>query len=265
MSTFQRTALIRALMVAALAVTGLTTLGSAARAETTERCGPPMNQGGDHPRHRGHGPSDGMRFGGEEGGYCYPSYDGWKPTPDRGGHVDEPQSDGDPSSDHATCRSGHSCSVSPPAGADSRFTVEASGGDRQARLFGTTNGGDRPNCPDYAERNADWLQFGFTEPARGAAWSKVVSMTERRSLEQGAALQLRDAMQICFAAPYSFNTRDGYGLGRDGSDYVGVLPDCSASSGPCLARREIVQAGDGYTVRFTFRIPANALDPKALG
>jgi hypothetical protein len=145
-----------------------------------------------------------------------------------------------------------------------RGWAEASGGGRQTQLLGTTNGGGRPDCPDYAERNADWVQFGFTEASRGASWSKTVAMTQRQTMEQGAAMQLANAMQICFAAPYSFGTRDGYGLGRDGSDYVGVLPNCG-SGGPCVSRREVVRTGDGWTVRFSFRIPANALDPKALG
>jgi hypothetical protein len=109
------------------------------------------------------------------------------------------------------------------------------------------------------------VQFGFTAARAGAGWSKTLSMTERQTMGRGDAAQLADAIQICFAAPYSFRTRAGYGLGRDGSDYVGVLPDCASTGGPCLSRRAVVRAGDGWTVRFTFRIPANALDPKALG
>jgi hypothetical protein len=236
----------RALLVGALALAGLGVVESAAQAVVVDRCGradhctPP---GGDP----GHWPPHGDD-GGEHG---YPD----------GPAVD----DGDASTDSADCDPGHSCSVSPPAGADSRFRIDAAGGERRAQLFGTTNGGSRPDCPDYTERNTDWVQFGFTSPRAGAGWSKTLSMTQRQTMGRGDAARLADAMQICFAAPYSFRTRSGYELGRDGSDYLGVLPDCASSTGPCLSRRRVVRAGDGWTVRLTFRIPANALDPKALG
>ncbi|MGQ0847196.1 MAG: hypothetical protein ACT4QF_24010 [Sporichthyaceae bacterium] len=190
----------------------------------------------------------------------------------------------DPATATALCEPSKSCRVNPPPGADSRFQIDASGGSRRAVLFATTNGNfqmasvgasrngvkGRPDCLDYTERNSDWVQFGFLEPATGATWSKTAVMTQRKKLKKAAALKLAEQLQICFAAPYSFPTREGFRAGKMGKDRTGVLADCTSArvkgrKVPCLISREIVEVKGGWTVRLTFRIPANAKDPKALG
>lgn len=211
------------------------------------------------------------------------------PCPDETGNpIDDPNPNTNPrakpklwpgmgaSTDTAVCRPGRTCTVEPPAGPDSRFRIDASGGTERAVLFGVMNGNfrpadtiasGRPNCPDYRERNSDWVQFGFLDSKRGASWRKSAVMTLRQKLSKGSAERLAQDMQVCFAAPYSFPTRDGYRLGRSGPDRVGVLASCGSvtRSAPCLARREIAKVRGGWVVRLAFKIPANGRDPKALG
>lgn len=183
----------------------------------------------------------------------------------------------DPATATAVCKPEKGfCTVSPPPGPDSRFRIDAEGGTQRAVLFGTMNGNWRPasveasgkpNCPDYTERNSDWVQFGFFEQKRGASWHKTAVMTQRQRMEEGAATALAEKIQVCFAAPYAFPTREGYRLGRSGPDRAGVLADCHSvgKSAPCLAMREIAKVRGGWVVRLTFKVPANDRDPKALG
>lgn len=191
----------------------------------------------------------------------------------------------DPATATARCRPQRgTCAVEPPPGVDSRFRIDAAGGEREAILFATTNGNyrpasiqegpaGRPNCPDYTERNADWVQFGFLQPERGKSWAKTAYMTQRQAMTKKAAAVLLRRLQVCFAAPYEFPTRAGYRPGTQGSDRVGVLPECSslqvrAAKGrvaPCVSARKVVKVPGGWVVRLVFRVPANAKDPKALG
>ena len=186
----------------------------------------------------------------------------------------------DPATATARCKPEKKiCSVS-VSGPDSRFKIDAENGDDTAILFATMNGNWRPasveasgkpNCPDYAEQNSDWVQFGFFEPERGKSWHKTGHMTQRQKMKRGAAEALAKKLQVCFAAPYTFPTRPGYRLGTSGPDRVGVLPECGtvrAAKGrpaPCVVTREIIKVKGGWTVRITFKIPANSQDPKALG
>ncbi len=186
----------------------------------------------------------------------------------------------DPNTDTALCKPEKKiCTVS-VSGPDSRFRIDAENGKQTAVLFATMNGNYRPasleasgkpNCPNYAEQNSDWVQFGFTEPARGRTWHKTAYMTQRQKMKRAAATAMAQKLQICFAAPYKFPTRPGYRLGTQGSDWVGVLTECGSvrkAKGrpvPCVLTREIVKVKKGWTVRITFKIPANGKDPKALG
>jgi hypothetical protein len=96
-------------------------------------------------------------------------------------------------------------------------------------------------------------------------------MTQRQKMSKAVASALAQKMQVCFAAPYKFPTRPGYRLGTQGPDRVGVLAECGTVRGrngrpmPCVASRDILKVKGGWTVRLTFRIPANSKDPKALG
>jgi hypothetical protein len=164
------------------------------------------------------------------------------------------------------------CSVRPPAGPDSAFSVTARGGTAKALLFGTLQGGAKPNCPNYTEMNSDWLAFGFRNPVAGSSWRKTATLTTQHKMSRGAALALSRTMQICFEAPYRFLTRAGYGLGGHNALFDGVLPDCGALgkgtrgyARPCVISRQLVAMKGGWVVRFTFRVPANSRDPKALG
>jgi hypothetical protein len=165
------------------------------------------------------------------------------------------------------------CTVRPPAGPDSQFSVTARGGSSKALLFGTLMGGSRPDCPDYTELNADWVAFGFRDKLNGSTWRKTGVLTTRHTLSHAKAAALARKMQICFEAPYRFLTREGYALGGHNATFDGVLPDCAALAGhaargmarPCVASRTVLARHGGWVVRFVFRVPANGHDPKALG
>jgi hypothetical protein len=164
------------------------------------------------------------------------------------------------------------CRVGPIVGPDSVFNVFASGGTSRAELFGTLQGGGRPDCPNYTELNSDWLAFGFRDPLAGSTWRKLSTLTTRHKLPRRAAAALSRRMQVCFEAPYRFVTRDGYALGGHNALFDGVLPDCTAlpdrgraGASPCVASRQVLSRHGGWVVRFAFRVPANSKDPKALG
>jgi hypothetical protein len=163
------------------------------------------------------------------------------------------------------------CRIGPIVGPDSVFNVTATGGAKKAVLYGTLQGGSRPDCPDYAERNSDWLDFGFTDRVAGSTWHKATSLTTRHKMSRPAALELSRSMQICFEAPYRFPTRPGYDLGSHHNLFDGVLPDCAAAAAgrgvqrPCVQARQLLQRKGGWVVRLLFRVPANSKDPKALG
>jgi hypothetical protein len=158
------------------------------------------------------------------------------------------------------------CSVNPPPGANTLFTISASGGNESATLFGTLYGGSHPSCPGYTPVTDDWVAFGFRDASAGRSWHKAGTLTTRQSLGRaGAAAQLR-RLQICFAAPYRFRTGAGYRMGRDGDgEWTGVLPSCRAAAAPCVSHRSLVRQGTGWVARIEFRAPAGKQDPKALG
>ncbi|MGQ0846531.1 MAG: hypothetical protein ACT4QF_20605 [Sporichthyaceae bacterium] len=237
------------------------------------------------PQFRSNAPT-GPLVPGDECGSSHPSSKDPNPNtnPNRIEKAPPPLPGMDPDTATAVCLPGKTCTVSPPPGPDSRFRIDAAGGNERTVLFGTTNGNyreasirrgpnGRPDCPDYRERNSDWVQFGFLEPKTGATWRKSSAMTLRQKLSESAAEALAKKIQLCFAAPYEFPTRTGYRLGRDGRDRVGVLPECDTTGSrttngrvaPCVFLREAVQVKGGWVVRLSFRIPANARDPKALG
>lgn len=277
-----------------LALGGLTLPAAGAQAASAERCRQsqdcvpnsfggrphPESQGG--PGYRG-GHSRPWRGGNQGGGrregpnWQEPHYVPKHPKPQVDRH--EPSTELPPGMDPSTatdqCSPGSGCTVNPPAGGDSRFAIGGSGGQRSTVLFATTNGNyeserlgssgaGRPDCPDYSERNADWVQFGFLQPEGGSTWDKTATMTQRQTGSQAEMLELARKVEICFASPYTFPTRPGYGLGRHGSHYAGVLPDCG-SGGPCVVRHEVFPVGGEWSVRIVFQVPANAKDPKALG
>jgi hypothetical protein len=157
------------------------------------------------------------------------------------------------------------CKIGPIVGLDSVFNVTARGGSNRATLFGTLQGGLRPNCPGYAEINSDWLWFGFQDPLSGSDWRKSSTLTTRHKMGRAAALVMSKKMQICFEAPYRFVTRPGYALGGHNNVYDGVLPDCAGGRQPCVMTRQVLKHKRGWVVRLTFRVPASDKDPKALG
>ncbi len=199
---------------------------------------------------------------------------GFDPSNDPANRVvagDPPPDAADPNTATTACSEIRGvCSVSPPVGPDSQFTVTARGGQADAVLFGTLDGGARPVCPGYAGINEDWLRFGFLDPSPGVGWRKTVSVTTTHELSRRDALGLLGRMQICFDAPYPFSTRPGYQLGGGGPYQAGVLPDCEPSADttgqdPCVLGRSLVRRGHGWAVRLRFQVPAGGKDPKALG
>jgi hypothetical protein len=164
------------------------------------------------------------------------------------------------------------CRLDPIVGPDSVFNVSARGGTSRSTLFGTLQGGSKPDCPNYTEMNGDWVAFGFQDRG-GSSWRKTASLTSRHKLSRAGAVTLLRRMQICFEAPYRFLTRPGYELGGRGGVFDGVLPDCAAVRGhaergllrPCVTSRRVLSRHGGWVVRITFRVPPSSRDPKALG
>jgi len=119
------------------------------------------------------------------------------------------------------------------------------------------NSGFRPDCAGYQETSADWaLVLG---PDR---LKRVIYTIDKRVMNatpnNGAS-----ALQMCFAAPFTFATRDGGApaeadVDGDGNTdwYYATLPDCGAP--PCVAARRKDRAGAGI---IEVRAPAGAEDP----
>jgi hypothetical protein len=128
-------------------------------------------------------------------------------------------------------------------------------------------GGDIPRCPGYRTRDSDWVQFGFEDSTGGAAFEKTATMTSRHPTARDEAKRALSQHQVCFSAPYRFAPRHGFKLARHGSDYEGVLPDCTVHTvaEPCVVSRSLVRSAAGWAVRLVFRVAPNAHDPKALG
>lgn len=169
------------------------------------------------------------------------------------------------------CTVGAACTVTPPPGEDTEFTVTARGGRTPATLEAELDGGPAPDCTGYRERSGDWVRFGFTVPAAGATWSKDVMLTSRHPTTWSAARRQLQATEICFAAPYAFRTKRGFRLtgGPAGTaDFQGVLGSCrpgrtnATLAQPCVHRRNVVHLADGWVTRITFRVPAGPLDPR---
>jgi hypothetical protein len=160
------------------------------------------------------------------------------------------------------------------AGAGRYSTASISRSNHPVLFADRDGGGAKPDCPGYRSTFTDWVQFGFTQAERGAGFRKTVAFTARRITDHPAAAAAARSLQICFEAPYRFLPRAGYGIALHDASYDGVLPQCRAVrvrpplpavQTPCVATREVVRSGNGWTVRIAFRVPAGTQDPKALG
>jgi hypothetical protein len=168
------------------------------------------------------------------------------------------------------------CSVTLPLD-EAQATVNAASGPPNAFqaasvraddpvLFATRNGGDiKPNCPDYAETFSDWVQFGFRGAGDASGYHKIGTFRLNREMSRSDATITAERFQVCFAAPYRFTTRNGFRLGHQGRDFVGVLPECGSLHFPCVKARQVVRSRHGWVARIRFNVPASAQDPKALG
>lgn len=138
--------------------------------------------------------------------------------------------------DSANCEPGSICTAAPPEGSEERFTVNASGGNIPAELVAELNGGAAPECGLPADSDLalspDWVRFGFDPPTAGQSWTKDVTITSLEAMSAEEAEAAKDETQVCYTAPYQFDTRGGYPAlagGPDGlEDFYGILPDCTA-------------------------------------
>jgi hypothetical protein len=161
------------------------------------------------------------------------------------------------------------------ASSEPSFRAASTVGSDRAVLFATRNGGGiKPECPGYTTTFTDWVQFGFQDPARGATFRKTGTFTLRHRLSRDAASAASQSLQICFEAPYPFLHRPGFRVEKQGSSFVGVLPECQnltqrhvpvGTETPCVSDRQVVRSGKGWVVRIRFRVPPSRQDPKALG
>jgi hypothetical protein len=119
------------------------------------------------------------------------------------------------------------------------------------------NTGFRPDCPGYQEVSADWAIVLGPDREKRVVYSidkRVMNATPNN----GAS-----SLQMCFAAPFTFATRDGgppaeADVDGNGSTdwYYATLPDCGAP--PCVASRNKDRAGNGV---IAVRAPAGSVDP----
>jgi hypothetical protein len=119
------------------------------------------------------------------------------------------------------------------------------------------NTGFRPDCAGYQEFSADWAVV------LGPDRQKRVVYTVDKPVMNATPDNGASSLQMCFAAPFTFATRDGgppaeADVDGDGSTdwYYATLPDCGAP--PCVAARRKTRAGDGV---IEVRAPAGAEDP----
>jgi hypothetical protein len=119
------------------------------------------------------------------------------------------------------------------------------------------NAGFRPDCTGYEELSADWaLVLGPDRQKR------VVYTIDKRVMNASPNNGV-SALQMCFAAPFTFATRTGGApqeadVDGDGAIdwYYATLPDCGTP--PCVASRHKDRAGNGV---IEVRAPAGAEDP----
>ncbi|HUR55853.1 MAG TPA: hypothetical protein VMZ71_17080 [Gemmataceae bacterium] len=136
--------------------------------------------------------------------------------------------------DTAQCEPGSICTATPPDGSEDHFSVSASGGNIPAELFAELNGGPAPECGFPAESDLvlspDWVRFGFDPPTAGQTWTKDVTITSLDAMDAEEAAAAVQETQVCYTAPYQFDTRPGYPAlagGPEGiADFYGILPDC---------------------------------------
>jgi len=119
------------------------------------------------------------------------------------------------------------------------------------------NTGFRPDCAGYQEFSADWAVV------LGPDRQKLVVYTIDKPVMNATPNNGASSLQMCFAAPFTFATRDGgppaeADVDGNGSTdwYYATLPDCGAP--PCVASRRKNRAGDGI---IEVRAPAGAEDP----
>ena len=119
------------------------------------------------------------------------------------------------------------------------------------------NTGFRPDCAGYQEVSADWAIVLGPDREKRVVYS-IDKQVMNASPNNGAA-----SLQMCFAAPFTFATRDGRSPAEADVDgdgrtdwYYATLPDCGAP--PCVASRNKDRAGNGV---IAVRAPAGAEDP----
>jgi hypothetical protein len=119
------------------------------------------------------------------------------------------------------------------------------------------NTGFRPDCAGYEEISADWAMVLGPDREKRVVYS-IDKKVMNTSTNNGAAF-----LQMCFAAPFTFATRDGgppaeADVDGDGTTdwYYATLPDCGAP--PCVLSRNKDKAGNGV---IAVRAPAGDEDP----
>jgi hypothetical protein len=178
-------------------------------------------------------------------------------------------------SETATCTPGSACTTDPLAGPDTVFTLTGQGGDSPATLTAELDGGIKPECALEGLSAEDWVRFGFVHPPDGRTWRKLVTLTGTHPAAQSQAHEDLFDTQICYAAPYRFETRPGFPLtgGERGTFFQGILPECAELTRgtgrpihqlrPCITARHLVAVAGGFVPRITFLVPAGEDDPLA--
>ncbi len=161
-----------------------------------------------------------------------------------------------------SCPQNQSCQTSVST-ATSNFAVTANPSPTAATLTVSTDVGTQLQCAGYTAQDPNWFSFSVTSANRG----KLITYTVRPA---GPGTEPVGSTQFCLGAAADFTTRAGTpapgGTLPDGSSgFIGLLPGCTSSSGPCVdsrGRTPDPNSPTGFDVVLRVVIPAGfAGDP----
>lgn len=174
----------------------------------------------------------------------------------------------------AICNPAVTCYTPAVAGDSDSYVASGEGGTTKATLAVSLNEGKTgPVCTGFRPGASDWAQVGFTNPVKGASWTKIVQITSAAALAEATAVTAQKNDLVCFEAPYRFFVRPGFQLTsrpQDKPPYSGVLPTCGTVNSffpkayrgavrplPCVSNK-ITTDNTGYFVQTSVRIPKDS-------
>jgi hypothetical protein len=147
------------------------------------------------------------------------------------------------------------------SGKQSTSTVDGATGTDTGLLLLSLNLGPEPVCAGYTPPTTEWYEFRLFSVSRDMTVFATYSKAAMKTVAGPSSLE------ICFASPHSFITKSGLqgqpfdydGDAANGAEgFVGLLPNCSALSNPCVDKRGGLNGG----AIVTFLVPSAWSDPR---